>query len=259
MSTRLLIVDDLPGARELIRSFLNMPGITFQECATGGDAVACAREFKPHWVTMDIKMPGLDGFETTRAIKQAHPEARVMIVSSFNDPYFRDLAHSAGASGFILKENLLALRLMLEKETKNAAPSLPAAEDAHSSGQPAPRRVLVVDDDKKAHSLFESLLTDEGFQVTRVDNGLEAIALHRRNPFDLVIIELLLPGNDGFETLAELRRMAGPHKFIATAKSSWLPAEVYSKMAKQIGVHSTLAKPFTSEQLLAAIRTVFGS
>jgi CheY-like chemotaxis protein len=259
MSTRLLIVDDLPGARELIRGFLAMPGITFQECDSGDAAVACAREFKPHWVTMDIKMPGLDGFETTKAIKQAHPEARVMIVTSFNDPHFRDLAHSAGAAGFILKENLLALRLMLEKETKNIRPSQPVKEISRPPAQAAPRRVLIVDDDKESHSFSGPMLAGAGFQVTHVHSGLEAIALHRRNPFDLVIIELLLPNNDGFETLAELRRMASPPKFIATAKSSWMPVEVYSKMAKQLGVHGTLAKPFNSDQLLAVVRTVLGS
>ncbi len=257
MSTRLMIVDDLPGARDLIRSFLAMPGITFQECASGDDAIACAREFKPHWVTMDIRMPGPDGFETTKAIKQAHPEARVMIVTSFNDPHFRDMAYSAGASGFILKENLLALRLMLEKET-NASPSLPAAKSSHASRPSARKRILVVDDDKDLLGLLEPSLAAEGFEVTRVHTGLEAIALHAQNSFDLVIVELLLPGNDGFETLAELRRMASPPKFIATAKSIWMPVYIYSKMAKQLGVHGTLAKPFSSDQLLAAVQKVLG-
>lgn len=144
---------------------------------------------------------------------------------------------------------------MLEKETKNVRPSLSATEDS----QPALKRVLVVDDDKDTHSLFEPVLAGAGFQVTCVHSGLEAIALHRRNPYDLVIIELLLPDNDGFETLAELRRMASPPKFIATAKSSWMPVEVYSKMAKQLGVHGTLAKPFSSDQLLSVVEKVMDS
>src|SRR5215469_2543783 len=105
MSTRLLIVDDHAHARDLIRGFLAMPGLTVQESASGRDALARVEEFKPHWITMDIQMPGLNGFETTKAIKKIHPEARVMIVTSFNDPQFRQLAVSAGASGFILKEN----------------------------------------------------------------------------------------------------------------------------------------------------------
>src|ERR1700761_1593276 len=124
MSTRLLIVDDQASSRELIRSFLSMPGITFHECASGLEAISLANEFKPHWITMDVQMPGINGFEAVKAIKEVHPEARVLIVTSFNDPHFRDMARTAGAAGFILKENLLALRLMLEKESRSADPAM---------------------------------------------------------------------------------------------------------------------------------------
>jgi CheY-like chemotaxis protein len=256
MNTRLLIVDDQPNARELIRGFLDMPGITFQECASGHDAVTRAREFKPHWVTMDIKMPGMDGFETTRAIKEAHPEARVLIVTSFNDPHFRNLAHSVGAAGFILKENLLALRLMLEQETKNISEPVPVPINFDQATPPAAKRILVLDDDKEMRTIFELLQADEGFRITQAYNADEALSLHRENPFDLVIVELLLPNNEGFEALTELRRMNPAPKFIATARSSWMPVEIYSKMAKQLGVQGTLGKPFSSEQMLATVRQV---
>lgn len=282
MSTRLLIVDDHPNTRKLIRSFLTMPGITFQECASGYDAVARAREFKPHWVTMDIQMPGLNGFDTTRAIKEAHPEARILIVSSFNEPHFRDLAHHAGASGFILKENLLALRVMLEKETKNIGEPLhvpvpvpinfdksppgdgpktttegvPVPIGFKQSPPPVLRRILVVDDDKEMRTMFGLLAGDKGYRITQAHTRQEAIVLHKKEPYDLVIVEMLLPNNEGFETLAELRRAERPPKLIATAKSSWMPVDVYSKMAKQLGVHGTLAKPFLPEQLHAVVRNV---
>ncbi len=258
MSTRLLIVDDQPNARELIRGFLAMPGVTFQECASGQEALVRAREFKPHWITMDIHMPGLNGFETTMAIKKAHPEARVMIVTSFNDPHFRDMAHSAGAAGFILKENLVALRLMLEKETKNInAP--PGASSDSAAPEIKPKRILVLDGDRELRTTFDFLAAEERYRVTPAFSGREAIALHQKNPFDLVIIELLLPDNEGFDTLARLRRMPSPPKFIATARPGWMPVEVYTKMAQQLGVQATLAKPFQPEQLLTLARTVLNS
>ncbi|HTV42425.1 MAG TPA: response regulator [Candidatus Sulfotelmatobacter sp.] len=248
MSTRLLIVDDHPNARDLIRGYLAMPGLTVQECASGHDALERVKDFKPHWVTMDVQMPGLNGFETTKAIKQAHPDARVMIVTSFNDPHFRKLADSAGASGFILKENLLALRLMLEKETGRMAGS--------AANLPKPKRVLVLDDDRDLRTMFSLLLSKDGYRVTQAQAGREAIALHREEPFDLMIVELLLPENEGFDTLSELRKLPSPPRTIATAKPGWMPVEVYSKMAKQLGVHGTLAKPFQPEQLLALVREV---
>lgn len=256
MNTRLLIVDDQPSARELIRSFLAMPGITFHECESGQDAINAAREFKPHWVTMDVKMPGSDGFETTRALRRAHPDARVLIVTSFNDPHFRDLAHSSGASGFILKENLLALRLMLERETKNTGTPSSIPVQIHQPGHLISKRVLIIDDDKEIRAILGPLLASEGYHVAYASGRAEAIALHRQDPFALVVVELLLPNNAGFETLAEMRRDALPPKLIATAKSSWMPPELYSKMAKQLGVHGSLAKPYLPEQLLDAVKKI---
>lgn len=252
-----MIVDDHPNARDLIRGFLTMPGLTVEECASGHDALARVRDFKPHWVTMDVQMPGLNGFDATRAIKQVHPEARVMIVTSFNEPDFRQRADSAGASGFILKENLLALRLMLEKETGNtgAADGIPSGAAADSTC----KRILVVDHDRELRTTFSLLLSKDGYNVTQAYTGRDAITLHQKDPYDLVIIELLLPDNQGFETLTELRKSPSPPKTIATAMPGWMPGEVYTKMARQLGVHGTLAKPFQPEQLLGLVKNVLES
>lgn len=254
MNTKLLIVDDHANARELIRSFLTIPGMTFQESGSGHEAIARARDFKPHWITMDIKMPGMDGFETIKGIKEVHPEARVIIVTSFNDPQFRDRAHNAGAVGFILKENLLALRLFLEKESKEEsaltarlAPPTPG-DTRHSP----PKRILVLDDDPETQGML-GLLVGKGYKITRTANGEEAISLHRQNPFDLVIIELLLPDYDGFEAFSKLRHAFAPPKFIAIAKAGWAAADICLKMAKQLGAQETLAKPFDGEDLLQAV------
>jgi CheY-like chemotaxis protein len=111
-----MIVDDHAHTREMIRKFLDFPGITFCECSSGDEAVAAAREFKPSWVTMDVHMPGLNGFQSTKALRVEHPAARVMIVTSDNQPHFRQLSREVGAVGLLAKENLMALRMMLEQE-----------------------------------------------------------------------------------------------------------------------------------------------
>jgi DNA-binding NarL/FixJ family response regulator len=115
-----MIVDDHASTREMIRNFLNLPGITFCECATGDEAVSRAREFRPNWVTMDVHMPGRNGFQSTEALRVEHPAARVMIVTSDNQPHFRRLSHEVGAVGLLAKENLIALRMMLVKEMTNS-------------------------------------------------------------------------------------------------------------------------------------------
>lgn len=113
---KLMIVDDHAGTRQMIRNFLNLPGVTVCECASGDEAVSRAREFKPNWVTMDVQMPGRNGFQSTEALRAEYPAARVVIVTSFNEPHFHQLSHSVGATALIYKENLMALRLMMAKE-----------------------------------------------------------------------------------------------------------------------------------------------
>jgi DNA-binding NarL/FixJ family response regulator len=115
-----MIVDDHASTREMIRKFLDFPGMTYCECASGDEAVACARDFKPDWVTMDVHMPGLNGFQSTKALRGTNPSARVMIVTSDNQPHFRQLSREVGAIGLIAKENLMALRMMLAQEIANA-------------------------------------------------------------------------------------------------------------------------------------------
>lgn len=121
-----MIVDDHPGTREMIRIFLTLPGLTFCECTSGNEALDRVREFKPDWVTMGITMPGLDGFQSTKALLLEHPSARVVIVSNLDEPHLRQSARDAGATYFILKGNILTLRMILVREMFGDTP--PAAD-----------------------------------------------------------------------------------------------------------------------------------
>jgi DNA-binding response OmpR family regulator len=115
-------------------------------------------------------------------------------------------------------------------------------------------RILLVDDETDLRTMLGAMLADEGYDISHAGNGKDAVRLHRENPFHLVVTELILKEKDGFETLAELRRQRGPTRFIATAKASWLPPEHFLQMAKQLGAHSALSKPFQQEEILAAVR-----
>ena len=104
--TSVLIADDQALVRVGLRKILeNEPETTVVgEAVDGEDAVAAAGRLRPDVVLMDIRMPVLDGIEATRRIVRAHPETRVLILTTFGlDTYVYD-ALRAGASGFMLKD-----------------------------------------------------------------------------------------------------------------------------------------------------------
>jgi DNA-binding NarL/FixJ family response regulator len=114
MSIRVLIIDDSRRMRELIKMTLAGVADVVGECADGALALGCYEENRPDWVLMDWEMK-TDGLTATRSIVMAHPEARVLIVTQYDDKELRDAAIEAGAHGFVLKDDLLALRSFIRE------------------------------------------------------------------------------------------------------------------------------------------------
>ena len=110
---KLMIVEDNEEMRILIRSFLEDMAETITECTDGSEAVRAYAQFKPDWVLMDIKMKVMDGIVATSKIKALYPDARIAIVTDYDDKHLRDAARNAGASAYLLKENLFDLRQLL--------------------------------------------------------------------------------------------------------------------------------------------------
>ena len=99
--------------RELIKGVVSDLATHIYECGDGSDALALYTEHRPDWVLMDIEMAEVDGLVATRQIKQVFPDANIMIITNYNDTKMRQAAQQAGASAYILKEDLLAVRHLL--------------------------------------------------------------------------------------------------------------------------------------------------
>jgi two-component system OmpR family response regulator len=119
------------------------------------------------------------------------------------------------------------------------------------------RHILIVDDDDELRTMMGLMLTSEGYTVSQVANGQQAISLYRSNPCDLVVTELTIGGRDSFQTILELRRQPVPPKFIATTRIGWMPPDICLRMAEHLGAHRVLAKPYKPEHLLEAVRSAF--
>lgn len=110
----ILIVDDNPRMREMIRAVLEPLDDTIHECSDGSDALQMYRQVRPRWVLMDLAMERMDGLAATRAIRGDDPEARVVVVTEHMEPALRLAAEEAGACAFVLKEDLSALLRVLD-------------------------------------------------------------------------------------------------------------------------------------------------
>lgn len=113
---RVLLVDDDPAFAELIKCVLALDEIEVLEHALdGAEGVELALALEPDVVLMDVRMPVMDGFEATRRIVGANPEARVLVVSSSKDREDVERAREAGAAGYLPKDRATAeLRDWLE-------------------------------------------------------------------------------------------------------------------------------------------------
>src|SRR5262249_15670529 len=114
---KILIVEDNGQMRQLMCSVVADLAQEIIECGDGEEAVAVysAQQFGgDDRVLMDLQMPRLGGLEATRRLLAAFPEARIIIVTQYDDPHWRAAAQQAGACGYVLKGNLLDLRLLLQ-------------------------------------------------------------------------------------------------------------------------------------------------
>ena len=109
-----MIVDDNQQMRRTIKSIVGDLVEEIYECEDGGPAIALYARHRPDWVLMDLRMKEMDGLEAASRIVAAFPEARIVIVTDYDDSELREAAHRAGARHYINKRRLFDLRLLLK-------------------------------------------------------------------------------------------------------------------------------------------------
>jgi len=118
-------------------------------------------------------------------------------------------------------------------------------------------RILIIDDENEIRGLYRRILESAGHEVTEAGDGDEGIRLYREMRHDLVITDIIMPEKEGIETIMDLCRDFPDTKIIAISGGGQaMPGSTCLNLAKRLGAASTLAKPFSKQELLEAVEAV---
>ena len=117
--------------------------------------------------------------------------------------------------------------------------------------------ILVAEDTVDLQALIATWLQDAGHAVTRVSGGRELVQHVQESPFDLVVTDILMPGGDGWDAIAEVHRLRPEMRILAISGGTReMPASAVLRVARGAGAIGMLPKPFSRPDFLAAITRV---
>jgi PAS domain S-box-containing protein len=239
-----LIVEDSPQAGELLKVYIESAGYRAEIARNGADAVDMAKRLHPNVITLDLILPGKDGWTVMKELKK-HPLCKhipVIIVSIIDE---KSLGFSLGAAEYFVKP-------------VNREELVQAMDRVHVlPGRDAKRpTVLVVDDDKSAADLVQVILENEGYRVLKANDGADGVAMAIHERPDVVMLDLLMPGMSGFAVAQQLRQVPATRNIPIIVLTSM---DVDEEMQEQLGssVSGLMSKAqFTKRDLLREITNV---
>lgn len=202
-----LVVDDELASRELLTSYL-APSYRIVTAESGAEALAKSRELRPDAMILDVLMAKGNGFETLIALRNAPETATIpIIILSIVDQ--KQIGFALGATDYLVKP--ISRPLLLETVRKYVGPQL--VEDS---------TILLVDDDSKTLELLSETLRSAGYETQSVQTGTRALEILEFKIVDAVLLDLLMPGMDGFEVIRHIRGKENLHNlpiFVMTGKT----------------------------------------
>ncbi len=192
-----LVIDDDEAVRDMLKNYINKQGYKVVTATGGDEGLRLARKIKPSMITLDVMMPGMDGWMVLSALKTDPllAEIPIVMVSMVED---KNMGYSLGASDYLVKPvNQEQLRHVLNKYRSKEGPE---------------RLVMIVEDDAITRGMMEVMLNRSGWQVCAAENGQFALdELHRRDEEnlphpDLILLDLMMPEMDGFQFVDAFRQ-----------------------------------------------------
>lgn len=119
--------------------------------------------------------------------------------------------------------------------------------------------ILVIEDDQRMRQLMKYRLEREGHSVTDAPGGREGLEYFAQHPFDLVITDIIMPDQDGIETITALRERNPEIKIIAVSGGGAVSGHHYLALARKLGAYDIIGKPFRWEDMVRVVEHALGS
>lgn len=256
---RILIIEDNRDNMELMRYLLSAFGHVPVTAENGEDGIDIARRELPDLVLCDIHLPGADGYQVVRALRSdaALEQVPIIAVTALAMRGDREKGLAAGFDSYIFKpidpEQFIAeVDRFLSIDQRGAAPRVPSAPVPTEPAAVRPRlaTLLVVDDSETNRELIYQTLTPSGYRVRIAAGVAEALAMAQAIEPDLVLSDLHMPGNDGFNLIRGLKAipaLAGV-PIILISSSIW--GESDRQTALRLGAARFLLRPIEPQRLI---------
>src|SRR5947209_16049318 len=269
MTARVLVVDDIPSNIKLLEARLAAEYFDVASASNGADALARIAEQQPDIVLLDVMMPGMDGFEVCRRIKNNAATAHipVVMVTALDQASDRVAGLDAGADDFLTKpvddaalfarvRSLVRLKMMTDelrmRETSGGGMGLLDPAATLSDDSPT-GKILVIEDRPDAATSFASALGSDN-ELVHVERFEEALTRARTGDFDLIIVSLGLRGFDGLRLCSQLRSLQEVRNVPILVLVSEGDRRKLNQ-ALEMGVNDYLSRPVDKNELVARVRT----
>ena len=185
-----LVIDDDPGVHDLLRRTLERQGFKVESARSGEEGLRLARALRPNAITLDIMMPGMDGWSVLAQLKSDRELASIpVVVLTIVDN--RNLGFTLGASDYLTKpidrERLVNVMTRYRR-----------------GGHPLV--ALVVEDDIESRDVLRRFLENDGWKVDQAENGRVALDRLRERQPSVILLDLMMPEMDGFEFVSRLKQ-----------------------------------------------------
>ncbi|NJS10020.1 MAG: response regulator [Microcoleus sp. CSU_2_2] len=213
-----LVVDDDPISRDLIERTLARQGLHIELASNGEQALSLAKQLRPDAITLDVIMPGMDGWAVLSALK-ADPDLAEIPVILLSFVGNKSLGFALGASDYLTKPvDGKRLAALLSKYRRDRD---------HVESNSLTCQILIVEDDDPTREILRRILEKQGWAVVEADSGRAALEqLNVARPH-LILLDLMLPEMNGFEFIGELRKSdsGDPIPIVVITAKDLTPAE----------------------------------